>query len=112
MLRSTVWALAAHDKIYARALLPLTCTHYVRLMTLLNETMEAAKLLETRSHQLPGMPDCWLVLHSRLIRSPTPQGKLTVSELFFDIPLDYSNSKSGSLWVFARSVERFENLIL
>ena len=36
-------------------------------------------------------------------------GKLQVSELFFEVPKDYSKPDDGSLRLFARSVERFEN---
>ena len=50
--------------------------------------MTAAKLLGKRTHQMPG--------------------RLNVSELFFEVPKDHSNPKSGSLRLFARSVERFE----
>ena len=50
--------------------------------------MSAAKLLGKRTHQIPG--------------------KLNVSELFFEVPKDYSNPRSGTLRLFARSVERFE----
>ncbi len=50
--------------------------------------MTAAKLLGKRTHQMPG--------------------RLNVSELFFEVPKDYSNPKSGSLRLFARSVDRFE----
>lgn len=50
--------------------------------------MSAAKLLGKRTHQVPG--------------------KLNVSELFFEVPKDYSKPKNGSLRLFARSVERFE----
>ena len=50
--------------------------------------MSAAKLMGKRTHQMPG--------------------RLNVSELFFEVPKDYSNPQSGSLRLFARSVERFE----
>ena len=50
--------------------------------------MAAAKLLGKRSHQNPG--------------------RQNVSELFFQVPKDYSNPQNGSLRLFARSVERFE----
>ena len=35
-------------------------------------------------------------------------GRLNVSELFFEVPRDYAKPQSGSLRLFARSVERFE----
>ena len=50
--------------------------------------MSAAKLLGKRTHQMPG--------------------RQSVSELFFQVPKDYSNPQNGSLRLFARSVERFE----
>ena len=50
--------------------------------------MSAAKLLGKRTHQIPG--------------------RLSVSELFFEVPKDYSNHQNGRLRLFARSVERFE----
>lgn len=53
--------------------------------------MSEAKLLGKRTHQMPG--------------------KLSVSELFFEVPKDYSNPRNGSLRLFARSVERFEKLV-
>lgn len=39
-------------------------------------------------------------------RSP---GKLRVAELFFDVPVDYSNPGDGRLRLFARSVSRLNN---
>jgi pimeloyl-ACP methyl ester carboxylesterase len=36
-------------------------------------------------------------------------GKLRVSELFFEVPKDYSNSSHGTLQIFARSVTRHES---
>ena len=51
--------------------------------------MSAAKLLGKRTHQMPG--------------------RFNVSELFFQVPKDYANPQNGSLRLFARSVERFEN---
>ena len=50
--------------------------------------MSAAKLLGKRTHQMPG--------------------RLEVSELFFEVPKNYSKPQSGTLRLFARSVERFE----
>ena len=50
--------------------------------------MSAAKLLGKRTHQVPG--------------------RLSVSELFFQVPRDYANPQNGSLRLFARSLERFE----
>lgn len=35
-------------------------------------------------------------------------GRLRVAELFFDVPVDYSKPKNGSLRLFARSVYRLE----
>ena len=35
-------------------------------------------------------------------------GRMNVSELFFEVPKDYSKPQNGSLRLFARSVERFE----
>ena len=35
-------------------------------------------------------------------------GKLTVSELFFEVPKNYSRAQDGNLRLFARSAERFE----
>ncbi|CAD6578015.1 MAG: hypothetical protein ASARMPRED_008493 [Alectoria sarmentosa] len=48
----------------------------------------AAKLLGKRTHQMPG--------------------KLSVSELFFEVPKNYSKPQEGNLCLFARSAERFE----
>ena len=50
--------------------------------------MSAAKLLGKRTHQMPG--------------------RMNVSELVFEVPKDYSRPQSGTLRLFARSVERFE----
>lgn len=72
--------------------------------------MSLAKLIEKRTHQLPG----------QLFPIPVPfalslgreliihVGKLTVSELFFQVPKDYSQAGNGNLRLFARSVERFD----
>ena len=35
-------------------------------------------------------------------------GKLKVTELFFEVPLDYSNAGSGTIQIFARSATRHE----
>ncbi|KAM0801385.1 putative proline iminopeptidase [Usnea florida] len=53
--------------------------------------MSAAKLLGRRTHQMPG--------------------RMNVSELFFEVPKDYSKPQSGTLRLFARSVERFERAV-
>lgn len=53
--------------------------------------MSGAKLLGKRTHQMPR--------------------RLSVSELFFEAPKDYSNPQNGSLRLFARSVERFEKQV-
>ncbi|KAI4187492.1 MAG: hypothetical protein L6R41_002774 [Letrouitia leprolyta] len=50
--------------------------------------MSTAKLLEKRTHQVPG--------------------KLLISEYFFEVLLDHANPQHGNLSLFARSVERFE----
>lgn len=39
-------------------------------------------------------------------------GKLKVSELFFEVPRDYSNPTSGTLQIFARSVSRHEKPVV
>lgn len=54
----------------------------------LHDNVPAAKLLGKRTHQVPG--------------------KLSVSELFFEVPTNYSRAQDGSLRLFARSAERFE----
>ncbi|CCD56978.1 similar to prolyl oligopeptidase [Botrytis cinerea T4] len=48
---------------------------------------------------------------SQLVDSKTHlvPGKLKVSELFFEVPLDYSNESKGSIRIFARSVIKHEN---
>ncbi|KAK3175218.1 hypothetical protein OEA41_002464 [Lepraria neglecta] len=56
-----------------------------------NCTMATAKLLGKRTHQVPG--------------------RLSVSELFFEVPKDHANPSYGTLRLFARSVERFEKPI-
>lgn len=38
-------------------------------------------------------------------------GKLKVSELFFEVPRDYSNMGSGTIQIFARSVARHEKSV-
>ena len=40
--------------------------------------------------------------------SNTSVGKLSISELFFEVPTDHSKPEAGNLKIFARSVERFE----
>ncbi|TID04672.1 Proline iminopeptidase [Colletotrichum higginsianum] len=52
----------------------------------------AAKLLSKRSHVIPG--------------------KLLVSELFFEVPKDYSNQSSGVLQLFGRSVTKHERPVV
>ncbi|EDO00106.1 hypothetical protein SS1G_02966 [Sclerotinia sclerotiorum 1980 UF-70] len=51
--------------------------------------MSISQLVDTKTHLIPG--------------------KLKVSELFFEVPLDYSNESKGSIRIFARSVIRHEN---
>ncbi|KAL3418987.1 Proline iminopeptidase 1 [Phlyctema vagabunda] len=51
--------------------------------------MAFARLLETKSHLIPG--------------------RLSVSELRFEVPKDYSNPSAGTIQVFARSVTRHES---
>jgi hypothetical protein len=50
--------------------------------------MSTAKLISTRTHAIPG--------------------RLKVSELFFDLPLDHSLPSSKTIRIFGRSVERIE----
>ncbi|KAI4109801.1 MAG: hypothetical protein LQ339_001585 [Xanthoria mediterranea] len=50
--------------------------------------MSVAKLVSKRAHQVPG--------------------KLTISEYFFEVPLNHASPLDGSLRLFARSIERFE----
>ncbi|KAL9023597.1 MAG: hypothetical protein Q9196_007101 [Gyalolechia fulgens] len=50
--------------------------------------MSTAKLLDKRTHQVPG--------------------KLLTSEYFFQVPLDHAHPRDDTLKLFARSVERFE----
>ncbi|KAG9912325.1 alpha/beta-hydrolase, partial [Aureobasidium melanogenum] len=49
----------------------------------------AAKIVEQRTHQIPG--------------------KLRVTEHFFDVPKDYSKPDSGTIRIFARSVRKHES---
>ena len=35
-------------------------------------------------------------------------GKLSISELFFEVPTDHSKPEAGNLQIFARSAERLE----
>ncbi|KAK4934293.1 hypothetical protein LTR10_024393 [Elasticomyces elasticus] len=51
-------------------------------------TIQPAKVLSSRSHQTPG--------------------KLLVTELFFEVPLDHSNPRSDPLRIFCRSARKFE----
>jgi hypothetical protein len=37
-----------------------------------------------------------------------PKGKLEVTELLFDVPIDYSNPTAGIIQLFARSATRHE----
>ncbi|KAM3065986.1 hypothetical protein ACMFMG_009793 [Clarireedia jacksonii] len=53
--------------------------------------MTLARLLESKSHLIPG--------------------KLKVAELFFEVPLDYSNLTRGTIRLFARSVTKYEKPI-
>jgi hypothetical protein len=39
-------------------------------------------------------------------------GKLKVSELFFEVPVDHANPSSATIQVFARGVLRYENPII
>ncbi|CRK37263.1 hypothetical protein BN1723_004311 [Verticillium longisporum] len=54
--------------------------------------INAAKLLSRRSHILPD--------------------QLQVSELFFEVPADYSNPPAGTLKLFGRSVTKHERPIV
>ncbi|CAL3964099.1 hypothetical protein PZA11_001535 [Diplocarpon coronariae] len=53
--------------------------------------MAFARIMETKIHQIPG--------------------RLTVSELFFEVPKDYSNPERGTIQIFGRSVFRTEKPI-
>ncbi|KAL8910567.1 MAG: hypothetical protein Q9171_004149 [Xanthocarpia ochracea] len=53
-----------------------------------NLVMSAARLLEKRTHQVPG--------------------KLRISEYFFEVPLNHESPQDGTLWLFARSVEPYK----
>ncbi|KAK2626648.1 hypothetical protein QTJ16_003823 [Diplocarpon rosae] len=53
--------------------------------------MALARIMESKVHQIPG--------------------KLTVSELFFEVPKDYSNPERGTIQLFGRSVSRNEKPI-
>ncbi|KAJ5032733.1 uncharacterized protein L3040_009327 [Drepanopeziza brunnea f. sp. 'multigermtubi'] len=50
--------------------------------------MAFAKIIESKAHLIPG--------------------RLTVSELFFEVPKDYSNPDRGTIQLFARSVSKTE----
>lgn len=51
-----------------------------------------ARLLELKTHLLPG--------------------KLKVSEIFFEVPKDYSKPSGSSIQLFARSVTKYEKPII
>ena len=68
-------------------------------------SMATAKILGKRTHQVPGKL-CKFWRSSGYLDHPL--GRLNVSEIFFEVPRDYSNPSKGSLKLFARSVERFE----
>lgn len=51
-------------------------------------TIQPAKLLSSRTHQIPG--------------------KLLVTELFFSVPLDHSKPHGERLRIFCRSARKFE----
>ncbi|KXH49067.1 hypothetical protein CSIM01_09198 [Colletotrichum simmondsii] len=57
-----------------------------------SKVISAAKLLSKRSHVIPG--------------------QFLVSELFFEVPKDYSNQASGVLQLFGRSVTKHERPIV
>ncbi|KAJ0166160.1 Proline iminopeptidase [Colletotrichum tanaceti] len=59
---------------------------------MVSRVIGAAKLLSQRSHVIPG--------------------KFLVSELFFEVPKDYSNQSSGVLQLFGRSVTKHERPVV
>lgn len=70
----------------------------------------AAKILEQRSHVVPGKyaaTNYWneSCVASTLTVSP---GKLKITEHFFEVPRDYSKPSAGTLKLFARSARKFE----
>ena len=73
--------------------------------SLQGNTPPAAKLLGKRTHQMPGAGKAHHYLSHTHMQS---LGKLSVSELFFEVPKNYSKPQEGNLCLFARSAERFE----
>ncbi|KAI1625120.1 proline iminopeptidase [Exophiala viscosa] len=57
-------------------------------MTSNRPTIQPAKLLSSRSHQIPG--------------------KLLVTEFFFQVPLDHSNHQGEQIRIFCRSARKFD----
>lgn len=71
-------------------------------------TEMAAKLIDRRFHNVPGMYLANLLVLDTKVQSIVDKfpGKLRVAELFFDVPLDYGKPTDGTLRLFARSVSR------
>ena len=72
----------------------------------LNFVMSVAKLVSKRAHQVPGMTGS--ISDPAFVRLTAASGKLTISEHFFEVPLNHASPLDGSLRLFARSIERFE----
>jgi pimeloyl-ACP methyl ester carboxylesterase len=67
--------------------------------------IQAAKILEQRSHLVPGT----YTDDSQSISPPLMSlGKLRITEHFFQVPRDYSNPSSGTIQLFARSALKAE----
>ncbi|TGO52277.1 hypothetical protein BCON_0144g00140 [Botryotinia convoluta] len=74
---------------------------------MLNLNKQLFKLLRTTpASKLPSKMSLSQLVDSKTHLIP---GKLKVSELFFEVPLDYSNESKGSIRIFARSVIKYEN---
>lgn len=69
-----------------------------------SKMIQAAKILEQRSHLVPGLslqtPSIMTLLNH--------PGKLRIIEHFFQVPRDYSNPSSGTIQLFARSARKAE----
>lgn len=70
-----------------------------------------AKIVSQKSHAVAGMS---LTVLPKLVpaNADSGQGKLKVTEHFFDVPKDYSKPDGGTIRIFARSVKKNETPIV
>jgi pimeloyl-ACP methyl ester carboxylesterase len=71
-----------------------------------------AQLLSKKTHLIPGKFPSPLRTSTDSSSKTNRQGQLLVSELFFEVPVDYADPAWGTLQLFGRSVCKFEKPIV